>query len=160
MPRRSERVVDAVQVRRVLAPTGFSPGAEAAVRWAAAVAAAFGAGLTVLHVIDLSDVVPLPAAVPGFVSLPLGDIVEQTRRGAEEAMAQLLDRYPQAEPLIREGPPPEVILEVATEVGADLIAMGTHGRTGVDRVIFGSVAEHVVRHSPVPVLTVRLPRAS
>ncbi|MFN3285622.1 MAG: universal stress protein, partial [bacterium] len=47
------------------------------------------------------------------------------------------------------------IVEAAADVGADLVVMGTHGRTGVDRILFGSVAEHVVRTSPVPVLTVR-----
>ncbi len=50
------------------------------------------------------------------------------------------------------------IVEAAKEVGADLVVMGTHGRTGVDRILFGSVAEHVVRTSPVPVLTVRQSR--
>jgi nucleotide-binding universal stress UspA family protein len=47
------------------------------------------------------------------------------------------------------------ILEVAAEVEADLIVMGTHGHTGLTHLLIGSVAEHVVRHSRIPVLTVR-----
>jgi nucleotide-binding universal stress UspA family protein len=57
--------------------------------------------------------------------------------------------------MVREGMPRAAILDVAREVGADLIVMGTHGRTGLTHVVFGSVAEHVVRHSRIPVLTVR-----
>jgi nucleotide-binding universal stress UspA family protein len=54
-----------------------------------------------------------------------------------------------------EGNPSEEILAYATEHGIDLITMGTHGRSGLDRVVMGSVAERVVRRSSVPVLTVR-----
>jgi nucleotide-binding universal stress UspA family protein len=54
-----------------------------------------------------------------------------------------------------EGNPYEEILEYASKRGIDMIIMGTHGRTGLDRVVMGSVAERVVRRSPVPVLTVR-----
>ena len=56
---------------------------------------------------------------------------------------------------ISEGVPHEEILQYVTTHGIDLIVMGTKGRSGVDRVLMGSVAERVVRHSPVPVLTVR-----
>jgi len=56
---------------------------------------------------------------------------------------------------IVEGNPHEEILNYVTEHGIDMIIMGTHGRTGLDRVVMGSVAERVVRRSPVPVLTVR-----
>jgi nucleotide-binding universal stress UspA family protein len=57
--------------------------------------------------------------------------------------------------LIREGIPRHEILAAAMAVKADLIVMGTHGRTGFAHLLFGSVAEHVVRHGPVPVFTVR-----
>lgn len=56
---------------------------------------------------------------------------------------------------IVEGNPHEEILEYVSEHGIDMVIMGTHGRTGLDRVVMGSVAERVVRRSPVPVLTVR-----
>jgi nucleotide-binding universal stress UspA family protein len=55
------------------------------------------------------------------------------------------------------GEPGSTILAVAEEIGADLIVMGTHGRTGLRRLLMGSVAEHVVRHASCPVLTVRTP---
>nr|WP_256421809.1 universal stress protein [Halobellus rarus] len=56
---------------------------------------------------------------------------------------------------IVDGNPHEEILDYVSEYGIDMVIMGTHGRTGLDRVVIGSVAERVVRQSPVPVLTVR-----
>jgi len=55
-----------------------------------------------------------------------------------------------------EGSPAREIVDHAASIGADLVVMGTHGRSGVDRLLLGSVAERVVRSSPVPVLTVRV----
>jgi nucleotide-binding universal stress UspA family protein len=57
--------------------------------------------------------------------------------------------------MLRSGPPWQQTLEVAKEVGADLIVMGTHGRHGLALAFMGSVAEKVVRMSPIPVLTLR-----
>ena len=57
--------------------------------------------------------------------------------------------------LIRQGPIAETILQVAAEIGADVIVMSTHGRSGVKRWLLGSIAERVVRHSDIPVLLVR-----
>ena len=59
--------------------------------------------------------------------------------------------------MLMEGEPGEAILRTATERHCDLIVMGTHGRTGLDRIIKGSVAEHVLRRAPCPVLTVKEP---
>jgi nucleotide-binding universal stress UspA family protein len=56
---------------------------------------------------------------------------------------------------IVEGSPFEEILDYVTEYSIDMVIMGTHGRTGLDRIVMGSVAERVVRRSPVPVLTIR-----
>jgi universal stress protein A len=58
---------------------------------------------------------------------------------------------------VAEGDPAEMILRVAEEVHADLIVMGTHGRTGLSRLLMGSVAEQVVRRAPCPVLTMKAP---
>ena len=75
---------------------------------------------------------------------------------AQESLHALAPKAPEiTHRLIRKGHPREIILEVAMDIAADVIVMGTHGRRGVSQLFIGSVAEHVVRHAPVPVLTVR-----
>lgn len=143
-----------VKVKRILVPTDFSPGAEAAVQWAMALGKVFGAEVTLLHVMDLR--IPAIADLPGeMATVAMPDLLEQVRRESTDQTKKLAARFPGAKTLLREGIPRAMILEVGAEVGADLIVMGTHGRTGLAHVFFGSVAEHVVRHSNVPVLTVR-----
>ncbi|MDR7481716.1 MAG: universal stress protein [Armatimonadota bacterium] len=149
-----------LRVQRILAPTDFSPGAEPALQWAMGLADRFGARVTLLHVLDLSlgalaGLSPDVAAMPATIEL-----AERVRADAQEQMRRLAARFPDATPVLREGTARAAIIDVAKEIGADLIVMGTHGRTGLAKVFFGSVAEHVVRHSPVPVLTVRQTSAS
>lgn len=148
-------MTEQVQPRRILVPTDFSPGAEGALDWAKALGAAFSAEVVLVHVLDLSI-----AALAGFPSslamVPAaGELLDRIRSETEQEMAKLAARMPGIKPMIREGTPRTTILDVAAEVRADLIVMGTHGRTGWTHVFFGSVAEHVVRHSRIPVLTVR-----
>lgn len=143
-------MTEQVQPKRILVATDFSHGAEGALAWAKALGDAFHAEIILLHVLDLSRFPPNIAAAP------TGErVLEHMRADNERQMAKMVERFPGARPLIREGVARSTILEVAGEVGADLIVMGTHGHTGLTHVLFGSVAEHVVRHSRIPVLTVR-----
>ena len=148
-------MVESVRPTRILVPTDFSPGADVALGWAQSLAAAFGAEVILLHVVDLSI-----AALAGFPSTlaavpAAGELLDRIRVESDEEMRRLVARIPGARGIVREGTPRSVILEVARESGVQLIVMGTHGRTGLTHVFFGSVAEHVMRHSRVPVLTVR-----
>ncbi len=79
-------------------------------------------------------------------------VMEQMRGEGETEIGKLGVRFPWAKTILRESIPRSAILEVAAEIGAE---MGTNGRTGLAHVFFGGVAEYVVRHSRVPVLTVR-----
>jgi nucleotide-binding universal stress UspA family protein len=91
------------------------------------------------------------------------DMVESILGGARQNMDECLARDfagAAARGLVATGYAPEEILKAAEENGCDLIVMGTHGRKGIDRIIFGSVAEKVVKTSPVPVLTIRPHRIS
>src|SRR5437899_11734721 len=83
------------------------------------------------------------------------ELIDRLRAETKTEMAKVAARYPKAKTMVREGPARTGILNVAREIGADLIVMGTHGRTGLAHIFFGSVAEYVVRHSHIPVLTVR-----
>lgn len=144
---------DRPRVAHILVPTDFSAGAEAALTWAMRLAELFGAQVTILYVLDpsLGAIAGLPAH---YASMPAyGELLETVRRETKSEMEKIAKRYPQSKTVIREGSPRSVILDAAA--GADLIVMGTHGRTGLAHVFFGSIAEHVVRHSKIPVLTVR-----
>lgn len=142
------------QMKRILAPTDFSPGAESALQWAASIREAYHAELVILHVVDLglAGAASLPTGMAAATAF--GQMVDALRSEAREGIRKLGTRYPEVRTVIREGSPRSTILEVAKEVGADLIVMGTHGRTGLAHIFFGSVAEYVVRHSRIPVLTV------
>lgn len=138
-------------IHRILHPTDFSEAAAAAFHVACSLARAHHATLILLHVM------PTPRA--------WGEIV--ARRQANGYEEQLHREYLQplcqtaadvcTEPLLEEGDPVEVITRRAATLGCDLIVLGTHGRTGLPRLLMGSVAEHVLRQAPCPVLTVRLP---
>jgi nucleotide-binding universal stress UspA family protein len=144
-----------VRIRRILAATDFSAGAERALQWARALSEAFSADLVILHVLDLSlaGAAGLPTELAAMPAV--GQLMDRLRSEATAEMTKVAARHPRARTLLREGSPRQTILDVAREVGADVIVVGTHGRTGLAHVFFGSVAEHVVRHSRVPVLTVR-----
>jgi nucleotide-binding universal stress UspA family protein len=134
-------------IRTILHPTDFSESAEAAFSVAGMLAKAHKARLIVLHVY------PLP--------ISRGEGVDYPPDQAE--MWRLLDRYYVPDPDVHvddrlaEGSAPEEILRVAEEEGCDLIVMGTQGRTGLARLLMGSVAEKVMRGAHCPVLTVRIP---
>jgi universal stress protein A len=143
------------QVKTILVPVDFSSGSDIAVEWAQVLAEAFGARLVLLHVLDTSASALIGG--PGGVLAPPPPVAlyDEMREEARSAMATLAQRVPEATTLIREGTPRQEILRAAADLGADLIVMGTHGRTGLAHLLFGSVAEHVVRHAPVPVFTIR-----
>jgi nucleotide-binding universal stress UspA family protein len=148
------------QIKRMLVPTDFSSGAEPALAWAAKLGECFNAELVLLHVLDvrLAAMAGLP---PDMAMMPaVDDLVKSAHAEAAEQMRQLAARFPTARTLIKEGTPRSVILEVAADLDVDLIVMGTHGRTGLAHVFFGSVAEFVVRHSRIPVLTARQEESS
>ncbi len=139
----------------ILVPTDFSSGAEEAMRWAEALGAAFGAKVTLMHVLDLSIAGAAGLSTQVAAMPALGALMEQMPRRGRDGDRGAWCSLPFAKTIVREGIPRSAILEVAAETGADLIVMGTRGRTGLVHVFFGSVAECVVRHSRVPVLTVR-----
>lgn len=144
-----------LHVKCILVPTDFSPGAEPALRWANGLTAAFGAKLEIVHVLDLTmtGLAGLPSELAAVSAM--GQLLDQVREETKAEMAKIAARYPQAKTRIREGSPRTGVLDAARDVGADLIVMGTHGRTGLAHIFFGSVADYVVRQNPIPVLTVR-----
>ena len=141
--------------RRILLPSDFSDCSAEAARAARQLAGTFGARLTVLHVLD--EPAALDPMFRGEVPLELlrGRMEQYAREGMEAFVSAHFRGEGNVETRIASGVPYREILREARETGADLIVIGTHGRTGVEHVIFGSTAEKVVRMAPCPVLTIR-----
>jgi nucleotide-binding universal stress UspA family protein len=141
--------------RRILHPTDFSRASAPAFRRAVALARACRAPLVLLHVMTP----PSPFIDEGAPPSTYIDLLLLARRSARRRLAAVLGRVRRtgvrAQAIFAEGLPADEILRAARRTRADLIVMGTHGRTGVSRVFMGSVAERVVRESRCPVLTVR-----
>lgn len=146
-------------ISRILSPVDFSDTSDHAVEYAVELAKGLGAEIHLLHVYQL----PM-YSMPDGALLAGPDVatrIMDTARESLDALAQrLADRGVTVERHLTEGVPHQEIDRVAKEVGADLIVMGTHGRTGLGHLLLGSVAERVVRIVPVPVLTVRHPESA
>jgi nucleotide-binding universal stress UspA family protein len=138
--------------RHVLVATDFSECAARALELGVRMADAFGAELTIVHAWDVpAYVYSNPSFVEQDVVTP---IVDAATDALNEAVAIARSSVPAAAAMLRQGSAWREILAAREEIDADVIVIGTHGRTGLARTFLGSVAEHVVRCSPVPVLTV------
>ncbi|MFW6051688.1 MAG: universal stress protein [Myxococcota bacterium] len=144
-------------ISRILSPIDFSKTSEHALEYALNLAEGLGAEVHVLHVYQL----PM-YTMPDGALLAGPDVATRVLETSREALGEVVDRHAQRgvpiERHLTEGVPHAEIDRVAREVGADLIVMGTHGRSGLGHLLLGSVAERVVRSSAVPVLTVRHPQ--
>jgi len=143
-------------IRRILVATDFSSASRPAFRRAVAAAAESGAALWIAHVATP----PPPLSADGFV-LPrfYEDITVAIRRDAEKRLRALQKETRKsgvtARSLLLNGAPHEALNRAARRHGADLMVLGTHGRTGWKRLFVGSVASRVVATASCPVLTVR-----
>jgi nucleotide-binding universal stress UspA family protein len=137
----------------ILLPTDGTADSAAA-RHAADLAERYGATVHVLSVADSRNRFESPSS---GLSGDAWREVEGER--AESALSEAVAGLPEdldVRTVVAEGVPTRAILEYVPDGGIDLVVMGTHGRTGIDRLLLSSTAERIVRRSPVPVLTVRL----
>ena len=143
--------------QRILAPIDFSAMSEPAVDHAMALADVFGASVTLLHAHDMPTA--MGAIVPGaHLETDLAMIRSAAQRRLDHLAARLRHHgFADVRVALVAGPPVETILRYATEGEFDLIVMGTHGRSGLRRILIGSVAEGVLRKAHCPVVTVHLP---
>jgi nucleotide-binding universal stress UspA family protein len=137
---------------KILVPFDFSASAESALAWASDLQTTSGAGR-----IEMVHAITSRPAGTGDVSLqlllPNEDEIATLERSMVEA-ARRLGGQASAKVRIASSDVGDIILDAARNAGAELIVMGTHGRTGVRRLLLGSVAEHVLRHADCPVVTV------
>lgn len=143
---------------QILCPVDFSDASKLALHHAASIARGYGAELHVLYVVvePISGAPPLLAAGPALVTDQLRREVADTLRAFVNDMDFMSEC--RVHEVVRVGTPAAVIVEHATHVRADLIVLGTQGRTGLDRMLLGSTTERVLHRAPCTVLTIP-PRA-
>jgi nucleotide-binding universal stress UspA family protein len=138
----------------LLLPTDGSDAMQGVIEHAVELAAEHDARLHTLYVANTASLSDLPADA-GWEN-----ITESLHQEGENALARVTD-YAEGysvtvETEVREGAPAKEVIQYADHHDCDIVVMGTHGRSGVDRLLLGSVAEKVVRSSTVPVLTIRV----
>jgi len=143
-------------MQRILVPVDFSETSERALARAIELARMSGGNITLLHV----------GVVPHFYSTELGmsgpsgalyaqlgqEVAAQQRERIDRLLAESIPGDIASRAVVRDGFPPEEVLQQVTDGDHDVVVMGTHGRTGVRRALLGSVTERVLRECPVPVL--------
>lgn len=140
-------------VKKILFPADLSAASPGIVPWVKELADKFGAEITVLFVARVFGHYSGMGVPYAYVT----DFEAEIVKGAENSLTEFMNTHfqgYQAKAELLRGYPAEEIIKYSQTQGVDLIVIGTHGRKGLERIIFGSVAEHVVKHSPVPVLTV------
>jgi universal stress protein A len=142
---------------RIVVPTDFSGCSEEAWALARRTAEAVGSEIVLVHVF-----VEPPSY--GEALLPVDSawqVIESARKWVQEELEKWASaaraKGISVRTLVRTGAPHQEIVNLATDEHADLVAMGTHGRSGMSRLLLGSVADRVIRLAPCPVLTVRNP---
>ena len=141
-------------LKRILVPLDFSPFSLRAVRFARKWAVRFRAEVCLLHVIDaVSSAFPFGGELMALPPLP--DFRRESTASLEKIAKKEFSRVAKVSVHLGEGTPHHEIARAAVELGADIIILTTHGRTGLLHAMIGSTAERVVRHAPCPVLVLR-----
>jgi nucleotide-binding universal stress UspA family protein len=135
-------------IQRILVPTDFGPAAASALEWAMTLGRKFDASIRLFH----ACVIP-PVTYTDLVTWPVGPL-EDAARNAMEKLVRSTD-YPKLDGHVFMGTgAADEILKHAEEFKPELVVMGTHARKGITRLFLGSVAENVLRHAHIPVLTI------
>jgi nucleotide-binding universal stress UspA family protein len=147
-----------MEIKKIVFATDFSESSVNALRYAVDLAKQYGARLYFLHV--LYDVAKTSGWYVPHVSMDemYKDMEKSAREELEKLFVDEMRGYEDIERIVLKGTPHEEIVTYAEEQNIDLVVIGTHGRKGIDRMIFGSTAEQVIRNAPCPVLSVRLTR--
>jgi nucleotide-binding universal stress UspA family protein len=147
-------------IRRILVPIDYSENSKAALAYGAELALSFGAALDIVHVWDrptyVSDAVMVQR--PGEAHKPIGELIrENAQKDMDEFMATVtLPSGVPTQSRLLSGEPASTLVAELKKGEHDLVVLSTHGRTGIAHLLLGSIAEKLVRMSPVPVLTVPL----
>ncbi len=141
-----------IHIQKILCPIDFSAPSRNALRYASEFAKAMNAKITVMHVIQ-------PQPIAADVNVPYVPLEVDLEKNAREELEHLVKETVQegvlVEQIIAFGLPSDCVIAQAKKENVDLIILGTHGRTGISRLLMGSTAESVIRHAACPVLVVK-----
>ena len=147
-----------MKLTRILVPTDFSPSSDNALRLAVSLAREKRASIALLHVAPF----PVTTFADVYGAIPIADfeplltqIRKESRHMLDRQAGQEVPHDVECLPIVTHGAPVEEIAGEIARGGYELVVMGTHGRKGLTHALLGSVAERVLRHSPVPVLVTR-----
>ena len=144
-----------VEIKRILFPIDFTENSSKILPYVLSVSEKYDGMIYLLHVVEDLSKWGSGSYIP---HIPLNQYMEDALKGAEKDFDKVceeqLESYPNFQKIILSGDPAQEILKTIDSEGIDLVIMGTHGRKGLEHVFFGSVAENVVKKSPVPVLTI------
>ena len=144
-----------MDVKTLLVPVDFGEPSEAALSYAVELAEKIGARLVVMHAYELPVY-----GFPDGALVASADVAARVMAGAQAGLDGMVERFrgrARLDTVLRQGIAWEEVRSVCEEVHADMIIMGTHGRTGLARALIGSVTEKVIRTSNKPVLTIHVP---
>jgi nucleotide-binding universal stress UspA family protein len=143
------------EIKNILCAIDFSESSPQVAEYAMSMARGLGAGIVFLYVAPTLR----RYAAYQIETVSIDNFVGLIVAGAQEEMDRFLEKiaagHQRVSGKVALGYAPEVIIQTALEEKADLVVMGTHGRKGIDTILFGSVAEKVLKKSPLPVLTIR-----
>jgi len=147
--------MNGVVIEKILAPLDFSDASVYALGYAKTIAEKFGAKLYLYHCI--TDINAYVSYVPSF---PAEEVLKGLREDAIKEMEHIINRYSlkNVETVIEVGNPADGVVSFAKKNNIDLIVIGAHGKSGIERFMFGSTTEKVMRMCDVPVLEVKMPK--
>lgn len=143
-------------VKALLVPTDFSANASQALQYAKEIAKGTQAALHIVHIVE-------PVVYPAdwsYAQVGFADIEQELQENAEKELKTLSEALTaegfNVVTAVRRGRASDEICNYASEHGISIVAIGTHGRSGLEHFLFGSTTERVLRKAPCPVLSVRL----
>lgn len=141
----------------IIVPLDGSELAEAALPHARSIANAFKSDITLISVIEPITIYPQPGAIGPVLSVAVNtqDEIDNATKYLKERAEYFSSEDINVRTIVKEGDPASEICDLAEESNADLIIMSTHGRSGIKRWVYGSVADKVLRSADIPVLLVR-----
>lgn len=150
-----------LELNKVLCPVDFSEPSHAGLRMAIEIAARFSAELLLVHVVPPVPMAAIPQAAPAFdVAAYRRGLSESAEQGMKKLLTEHVPDDLPARSIVIDGEPAREVVQLAESEGVDLIVMSTHGESGWQRVVFGSVAEKIVRLAGCAVLTLPEPRGN